>query len=224
MRPTPQFRTALGLSALAHAVLLVGLLGAARPAAFQGPLALHLVALPQPSEEAAAPGPVALPAQARPSPPHPSRPVAARRIDAVLQAPVETAVGTEFPPAREEATAAAAEGPGPSSGVGPGAASGGEGGDGPRSPGASSLLGELHRRLAEAARRCYPAAARRFQLQGEVPVHFCLDAHGAATALRLEGSTGSPLLDASALECVVPGAAPLPALPGCFLVPVRFGG
>ncbi len=78
----------------------------------------------------------------------------------------DTAVGNEFPLAGEEATATAAEGPSPSSSVGPGAASGGEGGDGPRSPGASSLLGELHRRLAESARRCYPAAARRFQLQG----------------------------------------------------------
>ena len=85
-------------------------------------------------------------------------------------------------------------------------------------------LGELHRRLAEAAERCYPAAARRFRLRGEVVLHFCLDAAGAATALSLEGSTGSPLLNRSALECVVPGAQPLSGFEGCFLVPVRFGG
>jgi TonB family protein len=87
-----------------------------------------------------------------------------------------------------------------------------------------SRLGELHHRLAEAAARCYPQAARRFRLQGEVPVHFCLDAAGTATALSLEGSTGSALLDRSALECVVQGAAPLSGFEGCFLVPVHFGG
>jgi TonB family protein len=85
-------------------------------------------------------------------------------------------------------------------------------------------LGELHRRLAEAAARCYPTAAQRFRLTGEVPLHFCLDAAGVATALSLEGSTGSALLDRSALECVVAGAQPLSGFEGCFLVPVRFGG
>jgi len=45
-----------------------------------------------------------------------------------------------------------------------------------------------------------------------------------ARALSLEGSTGSAVLDRSALECVVPGAQPLSGFEGCFLVPVRFGG
>lgn len=89
---------------------------------------------------------------------------------------------------------------------------------------ADARLGELHRRLAEAAARCYPEAARRFRLTGEVPLRFCLDGRGTAKAVSLEGSTGSPLLDRSALECVVPGAEPLSGFEGCFLVPVRFGG
>lgn len=90
--------------------------------------------------------------------------------------------------------------------------------------GVDPRLAELHRRLAEAAARCYPPAAQRLRLQGEVPLRFCLDAHGGASGLSLLGTTGSDLLDRSALECVVPGAEPLPALAGCFQVAVRFGG
>ncbi|MGQ0503916.1 MAG: TonB family protein [Myxococcaceae bacterium] len=83
-------------------------------------------------------------------------------------------------------------------------------------------MAELHSRLAAAARSCYPSAARRFALKGAVRLKFALDPSGAATSSALEGSTGSPLLDRAALQCVLPRAAPLPALPGNYTVEVRF--
>lgn len=82
----------------------------------------------------------------------------------------------------------------------------------------------LHAALAEAARRCYPAAAKRFHLTGEAQVDFCLDARGALTSTRLASSTGQSLLDTAARECVIAGAMPMPpeASGGCYTVPVRF--
>jgi outer membrane biosynthesis protein TonB len=95
----------------------------------------------------------------------------------------------------------------------------GTGGSGP-----PSLLGELSARLARSAARCTPAGVVRSSRESapEVPLHFCLDAAGRPTAVGLEGTTGSELLDRAARECVVPGAAPLPPLPGCYTVAVRF--
>jgi hypothetical protein len=97
--------------------------------------------------------------------------------------------------------------------------SSGMGGTGP-----PSLLGELNRRLAWSAARCTPPGAVRSSRSDapEVPLHFCLDAAGRPSAVGLEGTTGSDLLDRAARECVVPGAAPLPPLPGCYTVAVRF--
>ena len=86
--------------------------------------------------------------------------------------------------------------------------------------GAGSSEQTLHSRLAESARRCYPEAARRFSLQGEVVLSFCLRLGNLAT-VALQGSTGSGLLDRAARECVVQGALPL-AAEGCYRVPVRF--
>src|SRR5262249_34324764 len=82
----------------------------------------------------------------------------------------------------------------------------------------------LHAALAASAKRCYPAAARRFGLTGEVTLDFCLDGSGARRSLSLEGTTGQALLDAAARECVVKGALPLPAdaAGSCYAVPVRF--
>jgi hypothetical protein len=93
------------------------------------------------------------------------------------------------------------------------------GGSGP-----PSLLGELSARLARSAARCTPAGVVRSSRGGapEVPLHFCLDAAGRPSAVGLEGTTGSELLDRAARDCVVPGAAPLPPLPGCYTVAVRF--
>jgi len=55
-----------------------------------------------------------------------------------------------------------------------------------------------------------------------VPLHFGLDAAGRPSDVRLLGTTGSELLDRAARDCVVPGALPLPPVPGCYTVEVRF--
>jgi protein TonB len=81
---------------------------------------------------------------------------------------------------------------------------------------------ELAARLAAAARRCYPAAAVRFRLRGEALLAFCLGEDGAARSVAVARSSGSPLLDRAALECVLPGALPAPGAAGCFELPVRF--
>ena len=82
----------------------------------------------------------------------------------------------------------------------------------------------LHAALAESARRCYPAAAKRFHLTGEAQLAFCLDASGGLKSTTLASSTGQSVLDAAAKDCVIAGAMPLPARAagGCYTVPVRF--
>ncbi len=82
----------------------------------------------------------------------------------------------------------------------------------------------VHARLAEAARRCYPAAARRFRQKGTVTLSFCADPAGGVTGAAVKESSGAPLLDDSALNCVLAAAAPLPpeAASHCYAVPVRF--
>ncbi len=232
MRGPPRIGSALAVSALAHAALLGALLLAVRPPPPPLPLAVRLLAVEAALAPAGPAGPGATeaaparqPMRSRP----PTKEVARGSADTV-QPPALTASAVPVDVAREGTPVA---GPGPASpggagdegaAPGPGTAGGSAGGPGGTGAASMSLLTELHRRLAEAARRCYPAAAQRFRLQGEVPVHFCLDGQGVATALSLQGSTGSALLDRSALECVVPGAEPLPAVAGCFLVPVHFGG
>ena len=224
---------ALAVSTAAHLLLLGALLSAVPPQESKSPLAVRLLAREAPSVaapvEGTLDGPRASWPEKRVQPERlargKTRSSSLARAEALLPAaPLLPALAAE--PAREGVPLASAlefletkggtapeeEGGGASGGAGQGASLRG------------ARLGELHRRLAEAAVRCYPAAARRFRLRGEVPLHFCLDAGGAATALSLEGSTGSPLLDRSALECVVPGAQPLSGFEGCFLVPVRFGG
>jgi protein TonB len=234
VRPPPRSWTALAVSTSVHALVL-GLVASAVPASrVPTPLAVRLVSLPHPSVEgpflatvevepvAALEGPRAsatLPSASRPR----------RLAHAAAEAPPEATL--PLPNSASESEAASAEGPRESpEAAAAGAAKAAEasaGGLGRSPPGGGvgdARLGELHRRLAEAAARCYPEAARRFRLTGEVPLRFCLDGRGTARAVSLEGSTGSPLLDRSALECVVPGAEPLPGFEGCFLVPVRFGG
>jgi TonB family protein len=82
----------------------------------------------------------------------------------------------------------------------------------------------VHARLAEAARRCYPAAARRFRQHGTVTVSFCADSSGGVIDAAVKESSGAQLLDDSALHCVLATAAPFPpeAASHCYAVPVRF--
>ena len=212
---------ALLVSAAAHACLLGALLGT-RPAPLQtGVISVRLVELSV--ERRAAPNVPGGGAVSRPL----RREVPVRALDRLLH------TGERPAPLVDADRTAPAPGPGSSPAEGqpevagrPGAGTvpGGEAARGGTAGPSDWLVGELHRRLAEAAARCYPAAARRLRLHGEVPVRFCLDARGGASGLSLVGSTGSAVLDRSALECVVPGAEPLPAVAGCFQVAVRFGG
>jgi len=55
-----------------------------------------------------------------------------------------------------------------------------------------------------------------------VPLRFCLDAAGRPSEVGLLGTTGSEQLDRAARDCVIPGALPLPPVPGCYTVEVRF--
>ncbi len=219
---------AIAASAVLHGALVVRLAPSRAPAralAFAPGSGSHALAVllvtsgrgPVP-ELAAAPAalPRAAPARAvRPRAPSGGSPVAAPAAPA----------GAELPSGEGEG-GAAAPGPGLGEGAGegsaPGAGATGEGGGGAGSGGEGALLAELHRRLAAAARSCYPAAARRFGQRGVVRLVFALDATGAASGAALEGTTGSPLLDRAAQECVLSRAAPLPAVPGRYAVDVRF--
>lgn len=143
------------------------------------------------------------------------RPVVARAPSPVSEASEgsegSTSEGPSAPEPGQSATAAAGDGNGSGSGSG----------DGP--PPAVDLRA-LSARLAEAARACYPAAARRFHATGEVELAFCAGADGRALSVSLRGTTGSSALDAAAQECVLDRAAPLPVTQGCYVLPVHFGG
>jgi periplasmic protein TonB len=211
--PPGRLVAAVLVSAAVHAALLGVLLVAGRPPGAATITSVRLV-------EVAVDGAAVASAEAPASPRRgkgSARPFAAEvaRPEAPTPSP-EADRGQGAPGEGLEAAAGSGTevGGGAREGGGPGAAGGG----------ADPRLAELHRRLAEAAARCYPPAAQRLRLRGEVPLRFCLDAQGGASGLSLLGTTGSTLLDRSALECVVPGAEPLPPLAGCFQVAVRFGG
>jgi hypothetical protein len=108
---------------------------------------------------------------------------------------------------------------GGASGVPAGATSTAGAADGP-----VSLLAALSQRLAWSAERCAPASVVRTARRPVpgVPLHFCLDASGQPSEVGLLGTTGSEQLDRAARDCVVPGALPLPPVPGCYTVEVRF--
>ena len=53
-------------------------------------------------------------------------------------------------------------------------------------------------------------------------VRFCVTSEGTPTSVSLVESSGDPALDRSAIECIVPGAAPLPPADRCLVVPLRF--
>jgi len=227
----PRTRTALAVSTLLHAAVLGALVLTVRPPPLSSPLSVRFLKLspvealgPAARGAAGAAGPdvasASKPPVRREAPSGPAHAAAPRPLAALASEGAPSSSAPQ-PPAGPAATDTGASVP---TGAAAGPLSLGGGGAGAGATGGDGRLSELHQRLAEAAVRCYPTAARRFRLQGEVPLHFCLDASGTATALRLQGSTGSPLLDRSALECVVPGAQPLSGFEGCFVVPVRFGG
>jgi TonB family protein len=70
----------------------------------------------------------------------------------------------------------------------------------PRHPTAVAGRGPPLRVLfAPDARRYYPVAARRMQLQGSVDIRITIDARGFVTGAVVERSSGSDLLDTAAL-------------------------
>jgi outer membrane biosynthesis protein TonB len=122
------------------------------------------------------------------------------------------------------ASGAAGAGSGQAAASGTGTAGTGPGNEVSGEQSSASLLGALSQRLAWSAARCAPAEVvrtTRHAIPG-VPLHFCLDAAGRPSDVGLLGTTGSDLLDRAARDCVVPGALPLPAVPGCYTVEVRF--
>jgi TonB family protein len=83
-------------------------------------------------------------------------------------------------------------------------------------------LGLFVERLKRSARRCSP---RRLGPGGEASlarVRFCVSRSGRPEAVTLLQSTGDARLDRAAVDCVIPGAAPLPASDRCLVVPLRF--
>ena len=147
----------------------------------------------------------------------------------VLAGSASAGKGTARPGGGSTGGAEPARGPS-GTGLTPGAGTQGPGGGdgtGAEAPGgqsSASLLAQLSQRLAWSAARCAPAEVvrtARHAVPG-VPLHFCLDAAGRPSDVRLLGTTGSELLDRAARDCVVPGALPLPPVPGCYTVEVRF--
>lgn len=84
-------------------------------------------------------------------------------------------------------------------------------------------VAEIVRRLRSAAASCYPYAAVRSNLEGTTRLRFCIDQRGEPRDGQVVDSSGFALLDAAALDCVLPSAAPFPTISRpCVTVPVRF--
>ena len=236
---------ALGLSLVLHLAglgLALSLGGAGRALLTSAPLPAWTRATPVTLVErtggprpAGAPEATEPPARPRPAPARPRAHDGAPAPAPARSEVVATAEPGAVTDGEAEPAAAAGEEPGGAvpgdgaAGSAGGAAQGGEA-TGPAGPAAAAGpavdLGALHARLARAADRCYPAAARRFRMVGTALVEFCVDGAGALARAALAQSAGSPLLDSAATDCVVPGAMPAPpeAAGGCYRVPVRFGG
>ncbi len=154
---------------------------------------------------------------------------ARRRVRPAIES-TATEFGNEAPLGGDHATAVISIGTdpldGPAGSAGPSAAAvspaGGQGIVGQVGSASTGVLDELHRRLASSARRCYPVAARRLRLRGEVGLHFCLTGDGREAGTALRGTTGFPLLDRAARECVLAGALPAPGISGCYDVAIKF--
>jgi outer membrane biosynthesis protein TonB len=147
---------------------------------------------------------------ARSSPPQPPDPTSGRATAGAGSTPAPS-IGTT--------AAGTAISGGPAPGEGNVTAAGGA-----AAPGGGSLLAALSQRLAWSAARCAPAEVVRTARRAipGVPLHFCLDTAGRPSDVGLLGTTGSEVLDRAARDCVVPGALPLPPVPGCYTVEVRF--
>jgi TonB family protein len=152
-------------------------------------------------------------------------PTEARPPIAVLGPPVLPAPGDRPVASASPGLADSPSSPGSSNGPdAPSTKSVGGGGDGAEfsAPSAGPDIGVFVERLRRSAQRC---SLRRGAPGTAAPlarVRFCVDAHGMPQAVSLLQSTGDPRLDRDALECVVPGAAPLPASDRCLVVPLRF--
>ncbi|WP_157370670.1 energy transducer TonB [Vulgatibacter incomptus] len=124
-------------------------------------------------------------------------------------------------------TASDGRGAGGPAGSGHGASIGGGPGAGAAGGGRGAIgqmdYGALEAHLRSRAARCYPRAAERRSIEGVVSLAFCIDEAGGPAAIRLVRRSGSELLDQAAIECVLKGAAPLPAPAGCISsLPIRF--
>jgi protein TonB len=199
-----------------------------RVALFEGAPGGAAAAGPPAPAPAAAPVPAPVPVVRAPARP---RPVAAFPADPSRpedEAPAlgVPAAGVTAPPGLPGAGASAGAGPttgGPSHRPGGSGEPGGAGsGEGPGEGASGPDLRGLSEALRRAAVRCYPAPARRFRLTGSARVSFCVGEGGGHEGLKLLQTSGHPLLDQAAVGCVVPGAVPLPADPGCFELAIDF--
>lgn len=143
-------------------------------------------------------------------------PVTDQQIDQPANTDSAEAAGAGTGPAAPEATTT-----GTTTGAGSGSGSAPAGDQGAVDP---SVAAEVHARLARAASDCYPAQARRFRQQGQVPVSFCVEGGGTASKVVVT-SSGAALLDEAARSCVMQRAEPFPAaaVGSCFSVKVEFG-
>jgi TonB family protein len=89
-------------------------------------------------------------------------------------------------------------------------------------PGGGPNLGAFVERLKRSAQRCSPRRLGHAAEASLARVRFCVDPLGRPETVTLLQSTGDPRLDRAAVECVIPGAAPLPATDSCLVVPLRF--
>lgn len=230
---------AVGVSVAVHAVIALALLAflgravvpESKPV-LQKPTVVEVFRvgslMPRAARPAAVPAPTVAPNPGRSS----HRPVARvdqPAADQPLEGPKDTlpnatASGDGSSTSSEEPSATGAPtGTETGTGAGPGAAA---------TPGAGagadqldpSVAAEVHARLARAASDCYPAQARRFRQQGQVPVSFCVEGTGAAAKVVVT-SSGAALLDEAARGCVMQRAEPFPAAAAgaCFAVKVEFG-
>lgn len=144
------------------------------------------------------------------------QPAAPAVADQPVDQPTSSGSGEGDGPAASE-TAPAGTATGAGSGAGPTPADQGTAMD-------PSIAAEVHARLARAASDCYPAQARRFRQQGQVPVSFCVEGAGTASKVVVTAS-GVALLDEAARSCVMQRAEPFPsaAAGSCFSVKVEFG-
>jgi len=245
-RPAPARLAPLALSILLHGLVLlacawrlvvtpvepppitVTLLGTAPDAGGSG--------APQaPAAVAPAPPPVAPPpVQARPvpvlaPPPKPKRAAVRRAAPKATASDIASATAA-FAPAPAAAGGLGTAGGGNDGGGGPGSGVGRGRGPGvqgdPSGSAVASYLERLRLRLESVKR--YPPLARRRGAVGTATIHIVIGRDGRPTAVRLEHSSGSELLDDEAEEMVSRAAPfePLPAEVAADLlqvtVPVRF--